>query len=130
MTDTQTIPNVTNRRRTDTRKPRPATVTPRVDIHETDREVVLRVDLPGVAVSDVDVRFEEGELHIRGKVGESPKGEALAREFVAGDFYRSFRLHEQLSTTEIEAEFKNGVLTVHLPKQVKHQTRQVTVKAS
>jgi HSP20 family protein len=106
------------------------TVTPRVDIHETDREVVLQVDLPGVAVNDVDVRFEDGELHIRGKVGEPRGGEALAREFAPTDFYRSFRLHEHLSTTEIEAELKNGVLTVHLPKHVKDQPRRVTVKAS
>jgi len=123
MTDTQTIPQ------TEKSPPR-STVTPRVDIHETDRELVLHVDLPGVAVNDVDVRFEDGELHIRGKVGEGSKGAALAREFVPADFHRSFRLHEHLSTTEIEAEFKNGVLTVRLPKQEKHMPRQVTVKAS
>jgi HSP20 family protein len=121
MTDTQTTPQ--------TEKTRP-TVTPRVDIHETDRELVLHVDLPGVAANDVDVRFEDGELHIHGKVGEGSTGAALAREFVPADYCRSFRLHEQLSTTEIEAEFKNGVLTVRLPKQEKHLPRQVTVKAS
>jgi HSP20 family protein len=106
------------------------TATPPVDIHETDKELLLQVDMPGVAPQGVDVRFEDGELHIRGKVGEFRQGEALAREFAPADFYRSFRLHEHLSTTEIEAEFKNGVLTVHLPKQAKHQPRQVTVKAS
>jgi HSP20 family protein len=123
MTDTQTIPQTES-------APAHPTVTPRVDIHETEREVFLYADLPGVAGSDVDVRFEDGELHIRGKVGEGSKGEPLAREFVPADFYRSFRVHEQLSTTEIEAEFKNGVLTVRLPKQEKHLPRQVTVKAS
>jgi len=126
MTDTQTTP----KKAEPTTNGRTATVTPRVDIRENDREIVLRVDMPGVAVNDVDVRVEEGELHIRGKIGPVRQAEALAREFVAGDFYRSFRLHEALSTTEIEAELKNGVLTVHLPKPTKNQPRQVTVKAS
>jgi HSP20 family protein len=126
MTDTQTTPKNAEAKS----KEQSATVMPRVDIRENDHEVMLQVDMPGVAPSEVDVRFEDGELHIRGKVGAPQEGETLAREFVAGDFYRSFRLHEALSTTEIEAEFKNGVLTVHLPKPAKNQPRQVTVKAS
>jgi len=133
MTDTQTT-NMTNSEPTNMTNAEPTrasrTVTPLVDIHETDRELLLFVDMPGVAANDVDVRYEDGELHIRGKVGEFDSGEALAREFAPADFYRSFRLHEHLSTTEIEAEYKNGVLTVHLPKQAMHQPRQVTVKAS
>ena len=60
------------------------------------------------------------------KARRAPRWPASSRRLL----YWSFRLHEQLSTTEIEAEFKNGVLTVRLPKQEKHLPRQVTVKAS
>ena len=106
------------------------TVTPPVDIYETDGELVLKADLPGVKADGLDLRFEDGELLLRGSVGAFRNGEALAREFEAADFYRAFRLHESIDSTKIEAEFKNGILTVHLPKEAKHQPRQVAVKAS
>lgn len=105
-------------------------VAPRVDIFETDRELVMYADLPGVAQGDVDLRYEDGELVLQGKVTATRSGELVAREFDAADFYRVFRVHESIAAGQIAAELKNGVLTVHLPKEAKHQPRQVTVKAT
>jgi HSP20 family protein len=105
------------------------TVAPRVDIFETDRELVMYADLPGVASGHVDLRYEDGELVLQGKVAAEQSGEPLAREFESADFYRVFRVHETIDAGKIEAELKNGVLTVHLPKEEKHQPRQVTIKS-
>jgi HSP20 family protein len=105
------------------------TVAPRVDIFETDRELVMHADVPGVASGGVDLRYEDGELVLQGKVTANQPGQPVAREFEPADFYRVFRVHDTIDAGKIEAELKNGVLTVHLPKEAKHQPRQVTVKS-
>lgn len=104
------------------------TVAPRVDIFETDNELVMHADVPGVAPGGVDLKFEDGELILSAKVS-AREGEPVVREFEPVDFYRVFRVHETLDASKIEAELKNGVLTVRLPKEAKHQPRQVTVKS-
>jgi HSP20 family molecular chaperone IbpA len=103
--------------------------TPRVDIYETDNELTLYADVPGVRAGDVDLRFERGELILQGRVAERPKpGPALVAEYQEGDFYRVFQIHESIDSTRIEAECKHGVLTVHLPKAEAVRKRQVQVR--
>jgi HSP20 family protein len=102
--------------------------TPRVDIYETDRELVLCADLPGVRPEDVDLRYERGELLLHGRVHpKPPAGSVLRTEYEEGDFYRSFSIHESVDSTKIVAECKNGVLTVHLPKVAAAQPKQIRV---
>jgi HSP20 family protein len=103
--------------------------TPKVDIFETDRELLLFADLPGVRPEDIDLRYEKGELHLYGKVPARQRtGNALFGEYDEGDFYRAFSIHESIDSTKIEAECKNGVLTVHLPKVAAAQPKQIAVK--
>jgi len=103
---------------------------PRVDIFETPTELLLYADLPGVRPYDIDLRYERGELILHGKVGASEaKGAAVLEEFEHGDFNRVFQIHETIDASKIEAEHKNGVLTVHLPKQASVQPKQVQVRA-
>jgi HSP20 family protein len=105
--------------------------TPRVDIYETDKELVLVADLPGVRLEDMDLRYEQGELILYGKVRPRHEGRtSLLNEYQVGDFYRAFAIHESIDSTKIAAELKNGVLTVHLPKQEAARPRQINVKAS
>ena len=102
---------------------------PRVDIFETENELLLYADLPGVTPKDVDLRFENGELILQGRVNMRPhEGNLLLEEYGAGDFYRVFQVHESIDASRIEAENKNGVLIVHLPKEEKAKPKQVTVK--
>ena len=102
---------------------------PRVDIYETDHELVLFADVPGVAPRDVDLRFEKGELILQGRITrQERKGQQLAGEYQEGDFYRVFHVHESIDSTRIEAECSNGVLTVHLPKEERVKPRKVDVK--
>src|SRR5688572_19517222 len=92
-------------------------VLPRVDIYETDQEILLYADLPGVAPGNVDLRYERGELMLHGKrAARDEAGEAILGEYEGGDFYRVFQLHEAIDSSKINAELKQGVLTVHLPK--------------
>ena len=103
--------------------------TPRVDIVETDTELLLFADLPGVRPDDVDLRYETGELHVRGKVQPSvTPGNLVFGEFEVGDFYRVFQVHESIDAGKIEAESKNGVLIVHLPKQEAVKPKQVPIR--
>jgi HSP20 family protein len=104
---------------------------PRVDIYETDKELTLFADLPGVAPTDVDLHYEKGELVLRGKVQAPPHNRPrLLEEYEVGDFYRVFAIHESIDAGKIEAECKNGVLTVHLPKVEAVRPRQIRIKTA
>jgi HSP20 family protein len=104
--------------------------TPRVDIVETDKELTLLADVPGVRSEDVDLRYDKGELVLHARVqSRPPTGTRLLGEYEVGDFYRAFSIHESIDSTKIEAECKNGVLTVHLPKVEAVQPRQIAVRA-
>jgi HSP20 family protein len=105
------------------------TLTPRVDIIETEDELLLYVDLPGVLPDDVDVRFENGELTLRGRRTPRTMGRPWLWEFEAGGFHRVFRVAENIDAEKIHAELKNGVMTVHLPKVEAVKPRRISVKA-
>lgn len=102
---------------------------PRVDIYETDTELLLYADLPGIDPGAIDLRYERGELTLRaGAAAHAHKGHPLLAEYAEGDYYRVFRLHESIDSGRIEAEYRNGVLIVHLPKQEQAKPKQVSVR--
>jgi HSP20 family protein len=102
--------------------------TPRVDIIETEEELLLLADLPGVKPEDVDVRFDNGELIIDGRCAPGRQGaNYLMSEYGVGDFYRAFMISEQIDWQKICAKLKNGVLTVQLPKAETVKPRKITV---
>ena len=103
--------------------------TPRVDIMETEEELLLLADLPGVKSEDMDVRFDNGELIIDGRCAPRHEGaNYLLAEYGVGDFYRAFSISERIDWQKISAELKNGVLTVHLPKAETAKPKKITVK--
>jgi HSP20 family molecular chaperone IbpA len=105
--------------------------TPRVDIYETPDEVVLQCDIPGVKPQDADVCFEKGELSLHAKVQprQAPT-EYVEEEYGVGDFYRSFTVSPEIDAEKISADCRDGVLTVHLPKQERVKPKRIAVKAS
>jgi HSP20 family protein len=104
--------------------------TPRVDIFETDKELILYADMPGVRPENVELRYEKGELILQGKVHQrTVPGRLVFGEYEVGDFYRSFNIHESIDNTKIEASCKNGVLTIHLPKSAAALPRQIKVRS-
>jgi HSP20 family protein len=107
--------------------------TPRVDIFEDGEGVDLRFELAGVEPKDVDIRFENGVLTLRGdrKLEREEKKENYHRvELSYGTFTRSFSLPQTIDAEKIRAESKNGVLTVHLPKKPEAKPKAIQVKVS
>ncbi|MCX8071710.1 MAG: Hsp20/alpha crystallin family protein [Candidatus Binatia bacterium] len=105
-------------------------VAPAVDIYETPEELVLVADLPGVGKDDLEVRVEEDVLTIRGTPRHAAPGEPVWREFELPNFFRQFELSEVIDQEKISADFKHGVLTLHLPKAEKAKPRKIEVKVS
>jgi len=91
---------------------------PLADIYETENEVVVLADMPGVGAQGVDITLERNVLTIRGRAENVvPEGHELAYgEYEIGDFTRSFTLSEQVDRDAIEASVNHGVLTLRLPK--------------
>lgn len=103
---------------------------PRIDICESAEEVLLLCDMPGVRPQDMDVRFEKGELNLYSKVQPRQAAtEYLEQEYGIGDFYRSFSITPEIDAAKISAECRDGVLTVHLPKQESVKPKRIAVKA-
>jgi HSP20 family protein len=107
--------------------------TPVVDIYETENELVIKADLPDIDEKDLDVRVENNMLTIRGerKFEQKVKEDNYLRiERTYGSFSRSFSLPTTVNTESIHAEYKNGVLTLQLPKRAESKPRQVKVNVS
>ena len=104
--------------------------TPRVDIVETENELTLYAELPGVRAEDVDLHYEKGELVLHGRVRprQAQAKQLLLQEYEEGDFYRVFAIHESIDPSRISGECKNGVLVVHLPKAEAARPRQIQVR--
>jgi HSP20 family protein len=103
--------------------------TPRFDLYEDENEYVLMGDLPGVDPHDLDVKYENQDLTIYGKVSPRCAGDCFVEEYGVGDFRRSFTLSEQIDGSLIGAELKDGVVTIHLPKRPEARPRKIAVKA-
>jgi HSP20 family protein len=104
---------------------------PSVDIYETENELVLKADLPDVDLKDIDVRVENQTLSISGErqfeKTETGKGyHRMERNY--GRFTRSFAVPNSFDTEKIAADYKNGVLSVSLPKKEAAKPRQVKVE--
>ena len=104
---------------------------PRADIYESSDELTVFVDLPGVAPGDIDVRLENGVLHIQGKAParQAADLEYLLREYEVGDYSRDFDVGDVVETRGITAEHRDGVLTLHLPKSEKLRPKRIEVQA-
>jgi HSP20 family protein len=104
---------------------------PCVDITEDDREFVVKAELPEVKKEDVKVTVEADVLTIRGerKAEKEEKGKKFHRiERSYGSFERSFTLPEAADAGRISSEFKDGVLTVHLPKNPNAKPKAIEIK--
>ena len=106
---------------------------PLVDISEDDKEYLIKAELPEVKKEDVRVTAEEGTLTIMGerKFEKEGKGKKYHRvERAYGSFGRTFSLPDDASPGKVTAEFKDGVLAVHLAKNEKTKPQQIEVKVA
>lgn len=106
---------------------------PSADISETDKEYVIRAELPAVKKEDVHVTFEDGMISIKGerKQQKEDKNEKYHRvESFYGTFERTFSLPDNVDSDAIRCESKDGILTVHIPKMEKatQKAKQISVQ--
>ena len=106
--------------------------TPAVDIYETDQKITVLADMPGVKPDDIMVDLKENTLTISGDAEppESKEEVDVFREYRTGKYYRQFMLSEMIDQEKIEAEMRNGVLNLVLPKVEKATPRKITVKSA
>jgi len=131
MTDLKTMPDqgqTTVQR--DEPKGNPAGVfAPRIDLLETEDAFWLKADLPGVKPDGVSLHCKEGELVLHARREARYHGKRLVGwEFAPGDYFRAFTLGEQVDCEAIDADLKNGVLTLKLPKAEAVKPRKIAVK--
>ena len=101
---------------------------PQVDIFEDEQGLTLRADLPGIRRDAVDIDLHEGVLTLTARGEKLPENwRAVRREHDVGGFSRRFTLGERIDQTRIEAQFKDGVLEVLLPKAEAHQPRRIEI---
>jgi HSP20 family protein len=104
---------------------------PQVDITEDDKEYLVKTDLPEMKKEEIKVNVEEGVLSVSGerKAEKEEKNKKFHRiERSYGSFLRSFTLPEDADGAKVAAEFKDGVLKVHLPKNAAAKPKAVEVK--
>jgi HSP20 family molecular chaperone IbpA len=104
---------------------------PAVDIFETDDGITLLADMPGVSKDRLNLRVEGANLLVEGTIGITPQDEvqALYADVRAATYRRSFLLSNELEADKIEANLKDGVLTVHIPKRAELRPRRIEVRA-
>jgi HSP20 family protein len=106
---------------------------PKVDIVEDEKEFLIKAELPEVDKKDVKVTIQQGILTIQGerKQEKEENGKRIHRvERSYGTFVRAFTLPEEVAESELKAEFKDGVLMIHLPKAEKPRPQAVEIKVA
>jgi HSP20 family protein len=106
------------------------TLTPHVDVRETDKEIVVEAELPGIDEKDISLDLKDGVLTIRGEKKheyDEEKGNYRVMERRYGSFQRSLRLADTADENKVEANFDNGVLKVSVAKRPEAIGKQRTI---
>ena len=109
-----------------------AVFSPAVDIFETEKEINLLADLPGVKSEDLKIDLRDNVLTLAGDVSpfEGSDENDIFLEYEVGKYYRQFTLSEEIDQEKIKAELKDGVLKLILPKAEKVMPKQITIKVA
>lgn len=104
---------------------------PAVDIFETDKEITLLADMPGVKAGDLNIDLRENVLSLDGDVKSPGVADEVdvIREYRTGKYSRQFTLSEVIDQAKIDAELKDGVLRLRLPKLEAATPRKIAVKS-
>lgn len=106
--------------------------TPAADIFESDEAITVLADMPGVTASSLQVDLRDNVLTLSGRVTDSTDdNEApVLREFGVGTFFRQFSLSDKIDQSKIDANLRDGVLRLELPKAEKAKPRQIKVRTA
>jgi HSP20 family protein len=106
---------------------------PPVDVYETDQSVVVKAELPGVDPKDVEARVEDGTLYLKGQrkfENEVKQDDYHQIERAYGSFMRSFALPSSVNADKVTAEYKDGVLTLTLPKREEAKPKTIKINVN
>jgi len=106
---------------------------PSVDIYETETDLVLTAEVPGIDEKDIEIRIEDNTLTVKGerKLEKETKEENYHRiERSYGSFQRSFALHAYVANDNVQAEQQDGVLKITMPKKLEVKPRKVKIHKS
>ena len=106
--------------------------TPSVDIFETENEITLLADMPGVVPDNLSIDLRDDTLTLEGDITpvDDQKEEMIYAEYSTGRYYRQFSLSEVIDQAKIDAQLQDGVLRLSLPKVEKATPRKITVKTA
>ena len=103
---------------------------PYTDIHETERAVVVSMEMPGVDKNSIDIRLDKGVLTVKGSI-DGTKYESLRpiySEYNVGNFVRTFTVSTKIDSARINATVADGVLTIELPKAAEAVAKRISVQ--
>lgn len=103
---------------------------PAVDIYENEDEILLHADMPGVVKDDISVNIDNGTLSLSGVRKLGSKGLSNWEEFSDVEYIRNFSVPQTIDVERVEAELKDGVLRLHLPKSEAAKPRQIEIKTA
>jgi HSP20 family protein len=101
--------------------------TPLVDVHETEEEYLVKVDVPGVKADDVNVEVNENVLSISGSRVAEETGQAQLVERPYGSFVRTLSLPQGVDSDSIEAGYQDGVLELRIPKPTERKPKKIAI---
>jgi len=107
--------------------------TPRADVFETEEQVIIQLDIPGVSANQIDVQCEKGMLSIKGErafSGDLAKRQYYRVENQYGPFERYFEIPRTLDITNIAAKYEDGVLSLTFPKREEAKPKKIEIKVS
>jgi HSP20 family protein len=103
---------------------------PTVDIYDNDDNIVIKAELPGIDKKDIDIDVKNGVLTLKGERSfdnEVKEEKYYRRERAFGNFERTFRLPAKVDPEQINANYKDGILTIDIPKPEEQKPKQITV---
>lgn len=110
------------------RNPRIPAITPEVDIYENDEEILLYAEMPGVGKEKLSINVDNGKLEISGIRKLENSGAANWAEFGDVEYHRIFSVPQTIDPAKANAELKDGVLRLHLPKSEAAKPRQIEIR--
>lgn len=105
-------------------------IAPTVNLHETADEFILSVFMPGVSKENIKIKVENDSIVIMGRknYGQYIVHNYLLKEFEFGNYFRRFRIADTVDVTKIDAEYKDGILNILLPKHERVKPRNINIK--
>ena len=104
-------------------------IAPVVDIYENEEEILLHADMPGVVKDNITINVDNGKLEISGARHLQSKGTGSWKEFSDVEYRRVFSVPQSIDVGKVNADFKEGVLRLHLPKTEAAKPRRIEISA-